>query len=210
MKNTIKNTLMLSLGVSMLTIGANTTQAATALVITATGSTNNFGWFAGFEFSTTSTIYVTELGVLDVDGGGITVASDAGIYNAATGALLATVTIPTGGTADTTGAYDAYFASIPELTLAAGSYVVAAVTPEISLGGATYLWAPGITLVGGVADSGNALLADGSGGTGDYSHTAGNAYSGATFNFSTTPIPEPSSTALLGLGGLALILRRRK
>ena len=26
----------------------------------------------------------------------------------------------------------------------------------------------------------------------------------------TTPIPEPSSTALLGLGGLALILRRRK
>ena len=26
----------------------------------------------------------------------------------------------------------------------------------------------------------------------------------------TTPVPEPSSTALLGLGGLALILRRRK
>lgn len=28
--------------------------------------------------------------------------------------------------------------------------------------------------------------------------------------FETVPIPEPSSTALLGLGGLALILRRRK
>ncbi|MGB0992887.1 MAG: PEP-CTERM sorting domain-containing protein [Akkermansiaceae bacterium] len=28
--------------------------------------------------------------------------------------------------------------------------------------------------------------------------------------WSTTPVPEPSSTALLGLGGLALILRRRK
>lgn len=28
--------------------------------------------------------------------------------------------------------------------------------------------------------------------------------------FSTTVVPEPSSTALLGLGGLALILRRRK
>ena len=25
-----------------------------------------------------------------------------------------------------------------------------------------------------------------------------------------TPVPEPSTTALLGLGGLALILRRRK
>ena len=28
--------------------------------------------------------------------------------------------------------------------------------------------------------------------------------------FDVTPIPEPSSTALLGLGGLALIMRRRK
>jgi hypothetical protein len=29
-------------------------------------------------------------------------------------------------------------------------------------------------------------------------------------NISVTSVPEPSSTALLGLGGLALILRRRK
>ncbi|MGB0774832.1 MAG: PEP-CTERM sorting domain-containing protein, partial [Akkermansiaceae bacterium] len=29
-------------------------------------------------------------------------------------------------------------------------------------------------------------------------------------SFSTTAVPEPSSTALLGLGGLALIMRRRK
>lgn len=29
-------------------------------------------------------------------------------------------------------------------------------------------------------------------------------------SFSTTAVPEPSSTALLGLGGLALIIRRRK
>jgi hypothetical protein len=29
-------------------------------------------------------------------------------------------------------------------------------------------------------------------------------------NFDTVAVPEPSSTALLGLGGLALILRRRK
>ena len=30
------------------------------------------------------------------------------------------------------------------------------------------------------------------------------------FEFAVVPIPEPSSTALLGLGGLAMILRRRK
>lgn len=32
----------------------------------------------------------------------------------------------------------------------------------------------------------------------------------ADVTFDVTPVPEPSSTALLGLGGLALILRRRK
>ncbi len=31
-----------------------------------------------------------------------------------------------------------------------------------------------------------------------------------TYDLDFTPVPEPSSTALLGLGGLALILRRRK
>ena len=33
---------------------------------------------------------------------------------------------------------------------------------------------------------------------------------GLQLSFDYTPVPEPSSTALLGLGGLALILRRRK
>ncbi len=34
--------------------------------------------------------------------------------------------------------------------------------------------------------------------------------SGDTIQFALAPVPEPSTTALLGLGGLALILRRRK
>ncbi|MBT8036430.1 MAG: PEP-CTERM sorting domain-containing protein [Verrucomicrobiae bacterium] len=32
----------------------------------------------------------------------------------------------------------------------------------------------------------------------------------SSFTITAAPVPEPSSTALLGLGGLALILRRRK
>jgi hypothetical protein len=41
--------------------------------------------------------------------------------------------------------------------------------------------------------------------------TASNAYAGfSDMNIETIAVPEPSSTALLGLGGLALILRRRK
>lgn len=46
------------------------------------------------------------------------------------------------------------------------------------------------------------------------SHGTGNGVvlSGLSWDFTTTTasVPEPSSTALLGLGGLALILRRRK
>lgn len=44
-----------------------------------------------------------------------------------------------------------------------------------------------------------------------YAHGAGSV-SGESFDqvYRTVPVPEPSSTALLGLGGIALILRRRK
>ncbi len=43
-----------------------------------------------------------------------------------------------------------------------------------------------------------------------YGSVLGNDAYADNISFSITPVPEPSSTALLGLGGLALILRRRK
>ncbi len=44
-----------------------------------------------------------------------------------------------------------------------------------------------------------------------FNHTNGDTGTGFnTTNFTITPVPEPSSAALLGLGGLALILHRRK
>jgi hypothetical protein len=36
------------------------------------------------------------------------------------------------------------------------------------------------------------------------------SYDADSVNLNITSVPEPSSTALLGLGGLALIFRRRK
>ncbi len=44
-----------------------------------------------------------------------------------------------------------------------------------------------------------------------YNYTNGNSVTGFnSTNFTVTAVPEPSSAALLGLGGLTLILRRRK
>ncbi len=46
-----------------------------------------------------------------------------------------------------------------------------------------------------------------------FNHTNGGTRSGfntTNFTVAPVPVPEPSSAALLGLGGLALILRRRK
>jgi len=49
-------------------------------------------------------------------------------------------------------------------------------------------------------------------GSGTYTYTGGAATGNVTLGveFLAVPVPEPSTTALLGLGGLALILRRRK
>jgi len=46
------------------------------------------------------------------------------------------------------------------------------------------------------------------GGNGDFQHDFTNT--GATDAFNLVAVPEPSSTTLLGLGGLALIMRRRR
>ena len=43
-----------------------------------------------------------------------------------------------------------------------------------------------------------------------YRHSPGADWTGGTSGLIVNPVPEPSSAALLGLGGLALILRRRK
>ncbi|QQL44942.1 PEP-CTERM sorting domain-containing protein [Sulfuriroseicoccus oceanibius] len=61
---------------------------------------------------------------------------------------------------------------------------------------------PGLTNVDGIRLTDGALF---SGGTQPF----GGAYD-ASFQIDATKVPEPSSAALLGLGGLALILRRRK
>lgn len=81
----------------------------------------------------------------------------------------------------------------------------------------TFLWS-GDNVAGGVANARLAAANNGGGFVNTYDGgIADDSSNGATplafdtrFQVQVTTIPEPSSTALLGLGGLALIFRRRK
>ena len=57
---------------------------------------------------------------------------------------------------------------------------------------------------------GGAMTAANQSVTGSQVQFVANADGQTIQSFTFNPVPEPSSTALLGLGGLALILRRRK
>lgn len=67
---------------------------------------------------------------------------------------------------------------------------------------------------GGVAGTGTIagtqFIFDGLDAVGYHRSTATNGVDNISIDVTVAPVPEPSSTALIGLGGLALLLRRRK
>lgn len=81
-------------------------------------------------------------------------------------------------------------------------YVLATNTTAATVGDSANLTTQGLRLTTGDPYSGGRAFR-GNGTTSDWDAEF-------TLKTSTTVVPEPSSTALLGLGGLALIMRRRK
>ncbi len=99
------------------------------------------------------------------------------------------------------GAYDVYYYAPTNVSVSTGPFTVEGVSAS-SLAGAT-------SLIEGVswAKIENVILSDGSM---DFVSTSTTGFRGIAGVQIVTAVPEPSATALLSLGGFALMLRRRK
>ncbi len=195
-------------------------QAATSAYTIGSGSwTANAGtWGAvGFEFTVTTSIEITHLGVHDWFGNGLLTNAQVGIWGSTVGTLLASVTVPAGSGASLVepvglGAVDYLQALATPVTLGPGTYVIAnfqqgGTGTEVLGFGGPITWAPGIGYVKGWAIGGSTFKDPRS--AGGFSDTANMpSYIGPQMKFNV--VPEPSSAALvLACAGLGCLRRRR-
>jgi hypothetical protein len=205
MKNTLHNTIKTSTVLAILGCVAfgNTkqAQAQTALnsVVASTHSLNN-DWSLGWEFTLNNNINVTNLGVYDQNGDGLTSSHDVGIFRVSDGALLTSTTIVTTDTLDSGFRYK----PVSNTLLTTGqSYRIAAV---YTLGGTDQY--PGISSY--TADGAINFVTDrftqiatltNPTSTGGFT----NAWLSSNFKFtSATAAPEPGTLALIIMGGMGV------
>ena len=169
------------------------------------GNARTLGW----QFTTALSIDVTALGIWDGGASGLTNSHQVGIFDTSS-TLLATTTIPSGTPGFVDGTSNFRFVGITPVTLSAGTYRIGATylgqdADQHTMNGANTM-AAGITFDGGRFNIGAGLN--------DPTNATGTNFFGPNFEFNPTSatIPEPSSLALLSLGGVAaaFIRRRRK
>jgi hypothetical protein len=171
------------------------------------GSDQLYGWI----FTANAALSVTSLGVFDVDGNGLTVSHQVGIFDESTHSLLGSVTVPAGADGTLIDGFD--FASVTPFSLTQGNnYVIVMTMPDgnsdfqnIQVSSETT--APQITYVDSDFGDSSTLAFPTDIGAFDPGIFGPNF----TFASSTAATPEPSSIALLGTGllSMASFARRR-
>jgi hypothetical protein len=206
-------TLLVALAASTALVASNANADIIAVSVAAGAKTTNNGdWAAGWEFTVSEEIQVTELGKFDYEDNGI-VGTDVGLYNRTTGGTqLATASL-VGASPELSGAYTAYYAALlTPVTLTPGNtYTIVAVQDgpgeSIFWANSTATYASEITYVRGIASAGASLPATFTSNSPQLL-TPTNGYFGGTFKF--VAVPEPSSFVLLGLGLGGLLAARRR
>lgn len=177
------------------------------------GSTFNYSRTLGWAFQTSQPLEVDALGVFDSNDDGLESAVGVGIWRTSDEQLIASVTIPVGTGAPLDDGFR--YQSITPVTLAAatqyriGAVALSGFIPFLHQASGTF--ASELTIIGnGVQenDNINALVFPAQlNGPGNEDR-----YFGPNFQFGGTPIPEPSTLVLMGIGGMALLCsgRRRK
>jgi len=162
-------------------------------------------WNLGWEFSLSSDINVTELGILDIDGDGFSGDYQVGIFDDL-GALLASTTINSGSSLSSD---NFRYGTISQLFLSSGNnYKISAFvgnelyTDNFSV--SSFLLAPELTFVNSwYTDSSSFANPTTSGGSSQF-------WFGANFKYDVVNVPEPSTLAIFALGVLGLASRRFK
>lgn len=211
--DTLQIVALAVVGILFTATGGNAAPISAVTVAAGTKTTNTGDWAAGWEFTVSQDIEVTDLGKFDFEANGI-VGTGVALYDrTAGGAMLASASL-VGASFEDSGAYRAYYTSITPVTLTPGNtYTIAAVqdgpTEAIFWANNTATYASDITYVRGIAQSGASLPATFTSNSPQLTGTT-NGYFGGTFKFQA--VPEPASLTLLGMGALGglTMLRRRK
>lgn len=176
---------------------------------TSSGS-NSLGW----EFSVSTTVTVTHLGIWDMGNDGLANSHPVGVWTS-TGTLLASTTMASGTGAPAIvaggGAGSFRYNPISSIVLTPGSYVISAgyVFTDTDMFGRT---ASSVSMGAGLSFT-QTRFENGSGFTFPTQAVPDNAFFGPNFQYRIggASAPEPSALALLALGGsLALVKRRTK
>ena len=183
------------------------TRADTIAFSVSGGGTGTFsGLTLGYAFTVSSPIHVTNLGFFDEANNGLNESHAVTIWTS-TGTQLVQATIPSGTSGTLINGFR--YASIAPLTLAAGTYTIAAFTSlfnsDFALFNTSITSASGLSYVGSRSSFSPAFP------TGDVDNNP-NSYFGPNFQFTTpTSAPDTGTTAsLFGLSLMGLAFLRRK
>jgi hypothetical protein len=167
---------------------------------------SSFSWTLGYEFIVTSPITVSGLSAFTLNpGAGLNENTPVGLWDSSQ-TLLASATVQAGTTDPLTTDGFFRYASIAPLTLQPGTYIVGA---EYQAGVDSYTWdTTGFTTLTGVSfvqdryNQGATLAFPGS--------TVGTYQNGFFGGNVVVSVPEPTTLALAGLGGLAALVAIRR